>query len=160
MADITHFQHDGKYISAFHSEGELILGRFERVKHLAVELEGEFIQVSRSLLVRKTLIRSLINSSRTARWGTATIDVVGDSVRVEASCLPAVREVMAASTAAAKAATTGKPDVSIQTDEDSYSKGVYARDCARLKSPPGNLGLNLRSWWLAGWNDRDIELRG
>jgi ribosome modulation factor len=32
-------------------------------------------------------------------------------------------------------------------------KGVKKRDC-----PYGALQLQKRSWWLAGWNDIDIEL--
>lgn len=42
---------------------------------------------------------------------------------------------------------------------DVYYQGRKARDqfmCC--KSPPG-LGMERKHWWMAGWNDRDMELR-
>lgn len=40
-----------------------------------------------------------------------------------------------------------------------YKAGVEARDLGKDKTPPGGIGRQRRSWWLAGWNDRDIELQ-
>lgn len=40
----------------------------------------------------------------------------------------------------------------------SYYRGVEARDAGMGKDAPGHLGPICRAWWLAGWNDRDIEL--
>lgn len=39
-----------------------------------------------------------------------------------------------------------------------YNAGVDARDADHPKAAPGGLGAERKSWWLAGWNDRDIEL--
>lgn len=39
-----------------------------------------------------------------------------------------------------------------------YWDGVEARNGQAAKSAPAWLSLTGRSWWLAGWNDRDIEL--
>lgn len=40
-----------------------------------------------------------------------------------------------------------------------YEAGVEARDLGKDKAPPGGLGAQRRSFWLAGYNDRDIELQ-
>lgn len=40
-----------------------------------------------------------------------------------------------------------------------YEAGKLARDLGRDKTPSPGLGGQRRSWWLAGWNDRDIELQ-
>lgn len=40
-----------------------------------------------------------------------------------------------------------------------YEAGVEARDLGKDKTPPGGLGAQRRSFWLAGYNDRDIELQ-
>lgn len=40
-----------------------------------------------------------------------------------------------------------------------YKAGVEARDLGKDKTPPGGIGAQRRSWWLAGYNDRDIELQ-
>lgn len=42
-------------------------------------------------------------------------------------------------------------------DHEWYPLGVKARQCGQDKSPPPGLNRCARSWWLAGWNDRDIE---
>jgi ribosome modulation factor len=39
-----------------------------------------------------------------------------------------------------------------------YQQGVTARDKQRNKRAPGYMNIRARHWWLAGWNDRDIEL--
>lgn len=41
-----------------------------------------------------------------------------------------------------------------------YQSGRNARDHHSNKSPPGHLSWEDRHWWLAGWNDRDIEIDG
>lgn len=41
-----------------------------------------------------------------------------------------------------------------------YYVGRYARLQNKRKSPPGYLAPVDRYWWLAGWNDADIELDG
>lgn len=43
--------------------------------------------------------------------------------------------------------------------EFAYNAGVDARDADVPKVPPGGLGVERKSWWLAGYNDRDIELQ-
>lgn len=40
-----------------------------------------------------------------------------------------------------------------------YFEGRKARESGQLNDAPGYLSPVLRSWWLAGWNDRDIELK-
>lgn len=40
-----------------------------------------------------------------------------------------------------------------------YKAGREARDLDKDKTPPGGLGAQRRSYWLAGYNDRDIELQ-
>lgn len=40
-----------------------------------------------------------------------------------------------------------------------YKAGAEARDMNKDKVAPGGLGAQRRSYWLAGWNDRDIELQ-
>jgi hypothetical protein len=42
--------------------------------------------------------------------------------------------------------------------QKTYHAGREARDQGFQKSPPGYLDWELRHWWLAGWNDRDMEL--
>lgn len=42
-------------------------------------------------------------------------------------------------------------------DHEWYPLGVKARQSGQDKSPPPGLSRCARSWWLAGWNDRDIE---
>lgn len=46
-----------------------------------------------------------------------------------------------------------------QAQRHCYDAGREARDLGKDKSPPGGLGAQRRSWWLAGYNDRDIELQ-
>lgn len=41
-----------------------------------------------------------------------------------------------------------------------YMSGRNAREYGSPKSPPGHLNWEDRHWWLAGWNDRDIEIDG
>lgn len=43
--------------------------------------------------------------------------------------------------------------------EHAYNAGVEARDQDVPKVAPGGLGRERKSWWLAGYNDRDIELQ-
>lgn len=46
------------------------------------------------------------------------------------------------------------------TQHGLYQLGRTARESGALKSPPGQLNWGERHWWLAGWNDRDIEIDG
>ncbi|WP_055128552.1 hypothetical protein [Pseudomonas mediterranea] len=39
-----------------------------------------------------------------------------------------------------------------------YHDGVRARKEGLVKQPPSELSRVGRSWWTAGWNDKDIEL--
>lgn len=39
-----------------------------------------------------------------------------------------------------------------------YYMGRAARNKDEPKSAPPNFGTTMRHWWLAGWNDRDMEL--
>lgn len=41
-----------------------------------------------------------------------------------------------------------------------YRQGRTARSNGGLKCPPGHLNWEMQHWWLAGWNDRDIEIDG
>lgn len=41
-----------------------------------------------------------------------------------------------------------------------YVDGASARSKGMPKAAPGILSDVMRYWWLAGWNDRDIELNG
>lgn len=43
--------------------------------------------------------------------------------------------------------------------EFAYNAGVDACDAGLPKTAPGGLGRERKSWWLAGYNDRDIELQ-
>lgn len=49
--------------------------------------------------------------------------------------------------------------MSSQAQRHCYQAGREARDLDKDKSPPGGLGAQRRSYWLAGYNDRDIELQ-
>jgi hypothetical protein len=49
--------------------------------------------------------------------------------------------------------------MSNQAQRNCYQAGREARDLDKDKSPPGGLGAQRRSFWLAGYNDRDIELQ-
>lgn len=49
--------------------------------------------------------------------------------------------------------------MSSQAQRNCYQAGREARSLDRDKSPPGGLGLQRRSYWLAGYNDLDIELQ-
>jgi hypothetical protein len=40
-----------------------------------------------------------------------------------------------------------------------YHEGYNARTWGNAKVPPGVLNWRDRHWWLAGWNDRDIEIQ-
>ena len=39
-----------------------------------------------------------------------------------------------------------------------YYMGRERRETHGSKVPPGTLSWVDRHWWLAGWNDRDMEL--
>lgn len=39
-----------------------------------------------------------------------------------------------------------------------YYAGSAAREAGQAKCPPGLLEPVYRYWWLAGWNERDMEL--
>lgn len=49
-----------------------------------------------------------------------------------------------------------------QQTQDAYKNGRIARSGGENKSlcPFGESELNLKHWWLAGWNDREMELAG
>ena len=49
--------------------------------------------------------------------------------------------------------------MSNQAQRHCYEAGREARSLDKDKTPPGGLGAQRRSWWLAGYNDRDIELQ-
>ena len=48
--------------------------------------------------------------------------------------------------------------MSDETYPKAYFDGRNARETDRPKHAPAWLSRQGRSWWLAGWNDRDIEL--
>ena len=39
-----------------------------------------------------------------------------------------------------------------------YHMGRERREQGGNKIPPATLNWEMRHWWLAGWNDRDLEL--
>lgn len=41
-----------------------------------------------------------------------------------------------------------------------YEMGFEARSAGRPKMPPSGMSFQGLHWWLAGWNDRDIEING
>jgi hypothetical protein len=41
-----------------------------------------------------------------------------------------------------------------------YFCGRKARDEGQAKVPPATVTWRNRHWWLAGWNDRDMEVAG
>ncbi len=41
-----------------------------------------------------------------------------------------------------------------------YSAGRAHREAGGAKTPPSTLTWAERHWWLAGWNDRDMEMMG
>lgn len=43
-------------------------------------------------------------------------------------------------------------------DKAIYRAGMSSRSLRKPKNPPGSLTPYQRSWWLAGWNDRDMEI--
>lgn len=47
-----------------------------------------------------------------------------------------------------------------QQTQDAYRNGRASRDNGELKSscPFDNTEMNLKHWFLAGWNDKDMEL--
>ena len=40
----------------------------------------------------------------------------------------------------------------------SYYRGRASREAQDPKTPPATLTWAERHWWLAGWNDRDMEM--
>ena len=40
----------------------------------------------------------------------------------------------------------------------SYYGGRAHREAGGAKTPPATLTWAERHWWLAGWNDRDMEM--
>jgi len=38
-----------------------------------------------------------------------------------------------------------------------YRMGWDARNTHKPKDPPGWLDMRARHWWLAGWNDLDLQ---
>ena len=47
-----------------------------------------------------------------------------------------------------------------QQTQDAYRSGRQSRSNDECKSccTFGDAELNLKHWWLAGWNDKDMEL--
>lgn len=47
-----------------------------------------------------------------------------------------------------------------QQTQDAYRSGRSSYTSGKDKDscPFGNSELNLKHWWLAGWNDKDMEL--
>lgn len=41
-----------------------------------------------------------------------------------------------------------------------YRDGMQARDDGLACCAPGDLSWRHRHWWMAGWNDRDIQRGG
>lgn len=39
-----------------------------------------------------------------------------------------------------------------------YYRGRASREAKDPKTPPATLTWGERHWWLAGWNDRDMEM--
>lgn len=40
-----------------------------------------------------------------------------------------------------------------------YYRGRASREAKEPKSPPATLTWGERHWWLAGWNDKDLEMQ-
>lgn len=155
VAKVTHFQAADKCVSAYHQSGEMLLGSFERIKNLAVEFSDDFVQLSRELVVRKGLIRSLSDKVRDQHWRLASVEGIGDQIRVTR---PYVEGAAKAAFDNMDAATVTAPmDDEPPSAERSYVLGGNARESCFSKNPPAHLSREHRSWWLAGWNDRDIE---
>lgn len=49
------------------------------------------------------------------------------------------------------------------TSAKAYEDGSMARSSGRSATPPYNSTTResrvLRGWWIAGWNDKDMELK-
>lgn len=41
-----------------------------------------------------------------------------------------------------------------------YYRGRASREAQDPNTPPATLTWSERHWWLAGWNDRDMEMAG
>lgn len=40
-----------------------------------------------------------------------------------------------------------------------YYSGRASREAKTSKNPPAHLTWSERHWWLAGWNDKDMEMQ-
>lgn len=40
-----------------------------------------------------------------------------------------------------------------------YYSGRASREAKTSKNPPAHLTWSDRHWWLAGWNDKDMEMQ-
>ena len=50
--------------------------------------------------------------------------------------------------------------ITTQQDQDAYRSGRQAREGGQGKDSCsfGAAEIRLRNWWLAGWNDKDLEI--
>ncbi len=57
IADVTHFRSGEKYVTAYHSGGELIIT--DKLMNLEKELAADFIRVHRRTIVRRSLVAGM-----------------------------------------------------------------------------------------------------
>jgi hypothetical protein len=151
------FRADDRIVMADLIDGRsLYLHARMTIRLLAAEFAADFVCCSPGLLVKRSLMMSYTQAAR-AEGGGGWLRIAGhgksirvtDSFRLEVAEAVTLRRI--------EIALTGPCDVKVKP-EDAYAEGKQARACNANNSPPSGLDRVLRGWWMAGWNDADIEL--
>lgn len=153
---VVRFLNDGKIVVAQLVDGQsVLLPSKETIRELAVEFAENFVACAPGLLVRRLLLISYTQGSR-EEGGGGWLRLAGSAklVRVTDSFRNVVAEAVVQRRI--EIAMAGPSDAKVSSS-DAYASGRDARQSRRPKEPPRGLDRTLRSWWMAGWNDADIE---
>jgi hypothetical protein len=154
--NVVRFRAAGKSVMADMADGRsLHMPKKDTIRALAVEFGASFVCCAPGLLVPRLLLVRYAQGSR-EEGGGGWLRVVGSGklVRVTDSYRNEVAE--AVTQRRIEVALAGPSDAKV-TAEEAYADGKKAWASCRANSPPRDLDRILRGWWMAGWNDADIE---
>ena len=153
VSQVVWFLAKDKYVEARMLDGrDILLPKATTIKRLQETYGDQFLQVS----VAQTVATDCVRGLRVDPKGQGGHLYLNQDlpVRVTARFLNQVRAVVKALEASRELAAEPPEPV---TPETWYTRGRKARQKGAGKVPPHGLDACSRSWWLAGWNDRDIE---
>lgn len=152
---VLRFRADDKFVMADLVDGRsMYMPRHSTIKALGAEFIDSFITCNPALMLPRLLLVHYTQGTREEGGGWLRVAGSGEKVRVTDAFRNEVAEAVVQRRI--EIALAGPSDAKV-TPEDAYAAGKQAREGDWSNSPPRGLDRVLRGWWMAGWNDTDIE---